>query len=108
MKHQATERHAEILNAYLCAEDTSLHSSNYMTFWKRQKYSHRRWAGPQEAEAEVGGMQPKPGGQGAIRSWKMQGRTLPWSLWTECSPACQHIDVELTAFRAGEDMFLML
>ena len=42
MKHQATEIHAEILNAYHCAEDTSLHSSNYMTFWKRQKYSHSK------------------------------------------------------------------
>ena len=38
----------------------------------------------------------------------MQGRTLPRSLWTECSPACQHLDVELMACRAGEDMFLRL
>ena len=42
MKHQATEIHAEILNAYHRAPDTSLHSSNYMTFWKRQKYSHSK------------------------------------------------------------------
>lgn len=25
----------------------------------------------------------------------MQGRTLSWSLWAECSPSCQHLDVEL-------------
>ena len=37
----------------------------------------------------------------------MQGRTLPWSLWAECSPSCQHLDVELKACRAGDDMFLM-